>query len=351
MITKRLLSLIIGAVALAALCACAASGTGRLGLFTPESPEVRDFLPSGAPPQLQTLDVPLTQFPNAIGTFLTGIRKSYVTGAVLLRDGRTAGLLYNRTSGVWTRIAYPRAKATTAYGPDALHSGYRVVGSYDTGSVGSHGFVYDSKTNVYFTVDAPKILCAPKKCNYTIAHSVYGDSQYKVVGNYDSIKPGNPYSGATKPASGHAFLYDSEGPKFSTIDFPGAASTTAYGIWIDGSTVAIAGGYADSKGQTHAYVRSLSSSEQVTFDYPGAKITHFEGITGAGGAGNYNVIGDAHSKSDKLTGFFLPIRNWQVGTPVAIGSVTANSVFKNIVIGIYRGNHTGLINGYITKVH
>jgi subtilase-type serine protease len=244
----------------------------------------------------------------------------------------------------------PSASSTAAYGPAITTAGYRVVGSYQLpGAQNNHGFVYDSGTNAFTTLDPPAAFCAPRACNQTIAHSNFGSTSFKAVGNCDSIDGAGPGLGVY-PASGHAFLYDSASKSFTRIDMPGALSTTAYGIWIDGAEVAVAGGYTRGLA-THAYVRGLTSGKIVTFDYPGAAVTHFEGITGAGGAGNYHVIGDfaALSTSPTTTGFFLPIRNWLAGTPVLIGPGTsANSVFQRTVVGITIDGTTD--TGYITTL-
>ena len=61
---------------------------------------------SGAP-VLQTLDVPLSQFPTAVGTLLTGIRGNLITGFVDQANGSTLGVVYDRKTGVWTPIKYP----------------------------------------------------------------------------------------------------------------------------------------------------------------------------------------------------------------------------------------------------
>jgi hypothetical protein len=299
---------------------------------------------------LQTLDVPLSQFPNATGTVLTGIRDRYITGFFTGFTGDNVGLVYDRTTGVWTRIRYPHAAKTSVYGPAVTNTGYRLVGSYQQGNQPTvNGFVYDSTSNSYQTLDAPANLCAPKACNYTIVHSNYGDAAYRAVGNYDAVSKSDVRTPANAPISGHAFLYDSTYKRFTTIDVPGAASTTAYGIWMDGNVTAVAGGFADKTG-THAYVRTLNGKHMLVYDAGKTLLTHFEGITGVVGAGNYNVIGDYTDVKNKtlVYGFFLPIRNWTAGTPTMIGKVSANSVFGRTVIGVYEG--AGLVNGYITTI-
>ena len=347
----------IAALSVALLAGCAAGGrSGSLGavpaMSTPAMATQANFLRFGSDgPVLQTLDVPLSQFPKAVGTLLTGIRGNLITGFVDRADGSNLGVVYDRKTGVWTPIKYPGASNTSVYGPAVTATGYRLVGSYEKrGQTSAGGFVYESVTKKYLTVDAPTKLCSPKSCNYTIAHSNYGDTAYKVVGNYDSIKSGSLLTNSKAyPVSGHAFIYDSSTAKFSTLEFPGSISSTAYGIWMDGNAVAIAGGYTDKTG-THAYVRDLAGIKMLVYTWPKSILTHFEGITGAGGPGNYNVIGDYFDIKNKTLeyGFLLPIRNWTAGTATVIGPVSANSVYGSTVIGVYMG--AGLANGYITKI-
>jgi hypothetical protein len=347
----------IAALSIALLAGCAAGGrSGSFGALPAMSTQTKStqttFLRFGTDgPVLQTLDVPLRQFPRAVGTLLTGIRGNLITGFIDQANGSNLGVVYDRKTGIWTPIKYPGSAKTSVYGPAVTPTGYRLVGSYEKrGQTNADGFVYDSTTNTYLTIDAPRKLCAPKSCNYTIVHSNYGNAAYKAVGNYNAIKSGASLPDSrTYPASGHAFIYDSATAKFSTLEFPGSISSTAYGIWMDGNAVAIAGGYTDKKG-THAYVRNLSGTKMLVYSWPKSILTHFEGITGAGGAGNYNVIGDYFDLKNKTLeyGFFVPIRNWTAGTATVIGPVSANSVYGQTVIGVYVG--AGLTNGYITKI-
>jgi subtilase-type serine protease len=342
------------AFAIALLAGCAGAGADRSGSVgaVPAMSSQTGLLQFGTgAPVLQTLDVPLSQFPKAVGTLLTGIRDDLITGFIDKANGPTLGVVYDRKTGVWTPIKYPGSSNTSVYGPAVTQTGYRLVGSYEKkGQTNADGFVYDSTTKKYLTVNAPANLCSPKSCNFTIVHSNYGNGAYKAVGNYDAIKSG-PLQTApdTYPVSGHAFIYDSVTATFSTLEFPNSISSTAYGIWMDGNNVAIAGGYTDKKG-THAYVRNPAGTKMLVYDWPKSILTHFEGITGAGGPGNYNVIGDYFDLKNKTLeyGFFLPIRNWIAGTATVTGSVSANSVYQRSVIGVYVG--AGVTNGYITKI-
>ena len=341
----------IAALSIALGAGCAANDRTGFGAVPAVSVQSSLSHTASHAPVLQTLDVPLRQFPNAVGTLLTGIRGNLITGFIDTRNGSNLGVLYDRRTGVWTPIKYPGSAKTSVYGPAITQTGYRLVGSYEQkGQTNADGFVFDSTTKRYSTLDAPPDLCAPESCNYTIVHSNYGKTNYKAVGNYDAVTTDSaPRSAETYPASGHAFIYDSASATFSTLEFPGSISSTAYGIWMDGGAVAIAGGYTDKKG-THAYVRNLDGSKMLVYDWPKSVLTHFEGITGAGGPGNYNVIGDYFDLKDKTLeyGFFLPIRNWNAGTATIIGPVSANSVYRRTVIGVYTG--ASLANGYTTKI-
>ncbi len=268
------------------------------------------FTPAPAPSVFfASLGVPTPQFPAGI-TLPTGIVANYITATDVETGGATLGALYNQSTGAWTAVAYPAAASTAAYGPAITASGYRVVGSYKLpGAIYDSAFYYDSASNTFAAI-------APVPLAY--------------------------------PATAHAFLYIPASGTYSLIDMPNAISTTAYGIWIDTDT-AVAGGFTDAKG-THGYVRGLASNTIIAYDYPGAGITHFEGITGAGGAGNYNLAGNYSSATPGATvyGFWLPVRNWVFGTPIVLGAVSANSVYENTVVGVVPNGTSS--TGYIATV-
>ncbi len=292
-------------------------------------------------------NAPTSVFPGATTTEPTGIRPGFISATVTLQDGATVGGVYDRNAQTWAQIDYPDAASTAAYGPQAIPGGYRVVGSFkDSLQKGDTAFVYDSVKDEYLPINTPANLCAPKKCNYTIAHSIFGHPNYLVVGNYDAVDPTPP--AAAVPAAGHAFLYKSAERTFATIDISGALSTTAYGIWVNGRHVVVAGGDTDKRGR-HAYVRALGTQRLVTYDYPKAALTHFEGIAGAGGYGDYNLVGDYSKPSSKAVyGFFIQMRNWKFQNPVVIGKLTANSVSGRDVIGVY--HPPSGISGFITTI-
>ena len=292
------------------------------------------------------LAVPAPLFSPGV-TLPTGIVGNLITATDVEASGATVGALEN--AGTWSPINYPSATSTAAYGPAVTASGYRVVGSYKIPGASyqfDNGFYYDSASNTFATIDPPPSFCAPKLCNEAIAHSSFGTTLFYIVGNCDAL------SVAPTPLAysltANAFLFTPATNTYALINMPNAISTTAYGVWVDSDTV-VAGGFTDANG-THGYVRGLVSGTIVTYDYPGAGITHFEGITGAGNNGDYNLAGNYSSATPGSTvyGFFLPVRNWQFGTPIVLGAVSANSVYQNTVIGVMPAGTSS--TGYIATI-
>src|SRR5579863_5833049 len=103
----------IPAISMALLAGCGGGfRSGGLGDVPEMSSQTSRFSFGADSPVLQTLDVPLSQFPNAIGTLLTGIRGSLITGFIQNRNGSNVGVVYDRQTGVWTPIKYPNSAKT-----------------------------------------------------------------------------------------------------------------------------------------------------------------------------------------------------------------------------------------------
>ncbi|HEY1882361.1 MAG TPA: hypothetical protein VGG51_04900, partial [Candidatus Cybelea sp.] len=117
----------IAALSIALLAGCAggaSTGFNSLSAVPAASTQASVIRFGADGPLLQTLDVPLRQFPRATGTLLTGIRKNLITGFIDQTNGSNLGVLYDRTTGVWTPIKYPGAAKTSVYGPAIMQSGY-----------------------------------------------------------------------------------------------------------------------------------------------------------------------------------------------------------------------------------
>src|SRR5882724_5723988 len=85
-------------------------------------------------------------------------------------------------------------------------------------------------------------------------------------------------------------------PTFKTIDFPGAASTQAWGINSRGDIV---GYYVSADKSSHGFL--LSGGHFASIDYPGAAVTMINGIGARG-----EIVGDyGVTLTSPLHGFLL----------------------------------------------
>src|SRR5713226_6307403 len=73
-----------------------------------------------------------------------------------------------------------------------------------------------------------------------------------------------------------------DGPSFTAIDFPGAATTQAWGINLSGDIV---GNYVSADKSNHGFLKSRGQYSSI--DFPGAAYTAVNGISPRG-----DVIGD-----------------------------------------------------------
>lgn len=99
----------------------------------------------------------------------------------------------------------------------------------------------------------------------------------------------------------HGFSYD--GITFTTIDFPGATGTVAYGVNNAGSIV---GFYGDLASHVHAFLNQGGALGTYTsFDYPGATITTATGINDDNQISGYytDSLGTYHGFLDQAGNF------------------------------------------------
>src|SRR5271166_1083425 len=286
-------------------------------------------------------------------TFLTGIRGNNIVGNyVIPGTGETGGLLYSLSTGIWTPFPvatanganFPGAIGSSPYGP-SFGSQYGILNA-----VGSY-LIQSSPYNLSYLYNgaaAPAgnltTLVYPGASTLeTIAHSTFGK---QVVGNYD-----------TRLATGNAFIYTISTGAYVTNDFPGAVSTTAYGVWGN----KIAGGYTPpGLGFERGYIYDEGTGVWTTYNHPGAFATHFEGITGGGRSGEYNLVADwvAFDGSQHASVLHIGANGNQTWIDFAVRNATltsANSIYENQVIGIYVNPPPSpgappSINGYIITI-
>src|SRR5580704_7080217 len=281
------------------------------------------------------------------GTFLTGIRGNNIVGNyVIPASGQTGGLLYSLSTGIWTPFPvattnganFPGAIGSSPYGP-SFGSQYGILNAVGSYKIQSSPY---NLSYLYNAAAAPAgnltTLVYPGASTLeTIAHSTFGN---QVVGNYD-----------TRLATGNAFIYTISTGAYVTNDFPGAVSTTAYGVWGN----KIAGGYTPpGLGFERGYIYDEGTGVWTTYNHPGALVTHFEGITGGGRSGEYNLVADwvAFDGSQHASVLHIGADGSQTWIYFAVRNATltsANSIYENQVIGIYI-DAPPLTNGYIITI-
>jgi hypothetical protein len=219
-----------------------------------------------------------------------GIKAGSAPGQyVIVGTSNSNGLLYegpiSGVGGTSYAVDVPGASSSSVYGSNTLPGGtLQLVGSYRNSDGSEHGFLFQgtiadlSNPADYTTIDYPG-------AQYTYVHSTMGEL---AVGNADGPEGNAPIG------TGDAFLYNIATGTQSNIAYPGATTTTAYGIWYNGGTsYTIVGGYSGpgeaGNGLSHGYMvdYDLATGQYThwtSFDDPNglagqSLITHFEGIS------------------------------------------------------------------------
>ena len=319
-------------------------------------------------------------------TLLTGIRevkgtndKVYISGFYTYPDSNNVdAFVYKgdlKGHGKWNVLSYPSSPgitvtSTNLYGPNNVkncncqnkkNKVIRVVGNYTTQEAGTKAFgcMYEGKLNGVgkWKTLIPSFSSEPTI--NTIAHSTHGNL---VVGNYD-----------TQLNQGKAFIYNIKTNKYYNIVKPNAKSITAYGVWHNNAnSYTICGGYSDLNfvsGVDAGYLVDYNNkthkfSNWRTYYYNNdpkkAIVTHFDGITGDG-KGGYNLTGDwlGFADGSSQLGFFAHVMNdnnnqykrkakWSdVSFPGKTTLTSGNSVYKNVVIGVYTMIQNESVYGYL----
>jgi hypothetical protein len=322
----------------------------------------------------------------AAETFVTGVRADHggnviLTGnQVIAGTGNTQAMLYKgpmldtglgKVYLLTPEFAGEEVISSTFYGPNTsvFDRGIglgevRAVGSYvvasEDGSDGvrNRGMVYEGPVSGeggrWLQVDVPSALVGGQSVGNTLLHSNMGDL---AVGNYDLDG---------QAASGNAFIYNLRTGEYRIFDqaFGGTDQlTTAYGIWQDepgGSIYTIVGGSENGIGVNQAYVARYDAvtdtfSDIRYYSYEGRPeaLTHFEGITAVPGGYNLVATPDKGAAFASITvsddGSFSDAQ-WTLNNMPGADLTTGNSVFQNIVMGIYQQEGVDGTNTYAGTV-
>jgi hypothetical protein len=294
-----------------------------------------------------------------------------ITGTSGNGSGGSNGLLYvgpiSGAGGTSYIGNFPHATSTSTYGPNLLPNGaIQLVGTYQNGDGMVHGFFYQGTTSTFSDPARWRTIDYPG-ANYTYIHSVMGDF---AVGNAAGVSLPTP--------SSHAFLYSiSQNQITGDIAYPGAITTSAYGIWWNGGTsYTITGGFSGpgdpAGGLAHGYLVNYDSSTGLLtgwtpYDYPAGRvgqtvITHFEGISSPD-KGIYTLAATSLTPGDlkpfrasiatvflNSDGSFGPTYWTDLNDPKYAGAITNNSVAGYAAVGIV-GNDAGAFVPYQATVN
>jgi hypothetical protein len=179
-----------------------------------------------------------------------------IVGTYFTAGGGHSGFIYDSSTGTYTTLQYPGFPGTEGFG---MNNTGKVVGAYtvdSTASVGGGSYLYD----LYGSGAFQNIV--PPGSIKSQAHGV--NDTGKVTGEYFDT-------------AFHGFVFD--GFSYQTVNVPGATGTTADGITNLGLIV---GKYWHSDQLDHGYLFDGSTFEFIK--YPGSITTDAEDIS------NLNVV-------------------------------------------------------------
>ena len=219
-------------------------------------------------------------FHNATSTDALDINSACdIVGRYDSADGKTHGYLRDRR-GRFIAIDFPHADTnfTVAAG---INSRGDIVGQYRLSTDdprARHGFVR-RRRGTFTTID----FRDPAGTIAVFTNVLGINGRGEIVGRYCMVLP-------CAPANQHGFLSRSRG-HFSTIDFPGAAGTIAgTNAWGINDRGEIVGGYHDSNGKSHVYLRR--HNQFTTIDFPTTVDPNAVDTAPLGSKGGINSGGD-----------------------------------------------------------
>jgi probable HAF family extracellular repeat protein len=246
-------------------------------------------VPRLAPAQAVGLTFTRIDVPGAVSTEAFGINDyGQIVGYYRDATGTVHGYVLN--DGVFTRLDYPGANSTFAYG---INKAGQIVGRFDDSTGMLHGFVLDQGT-YFTQIDFPgavtTVACGINDHGQIVGY--FGDgqgflhgflldnsvfSQIDFPGVSSTIAFGINRTGQIVGAGGaHGFLLNHE--SFTQIDFLGAQQTVSQGINNSGQNrFKIVGWFNNGGTFVHGFIRD-NKNVSTTIDFPVAAATWAFGI-------------------------------------------------------------------------
>lgn len=125
----------------------------------------------------------------------------------------------------------------------------------------------------------------------------------------------------------------------STLDFPGARATLAYGINANGDVV---GTYVDQNFKNHGFL--LTAGQYSSIDPPGSLFTEARGINEDG-----DIVGDFVASDGNLHGFFLgPDGFKDISVPGHLNTIPVKISSEGVIVGCFHDTDTmGTMHGWV----
>jgi hypothetical protein len=268
---------------------------------------------------------------------------------------------YNENNTIIFSIPYEKVILTSVYGPnylDNLNGEYKIqlCGVYRLENNNMYGFFYNGIFN-QTSLNNPEnyILNLTDGSEFYYLHSTIGNL---IVGN--SVRNSSEIN-----IGNYAFIYNIETSEYIYLSYPGATTTTVYGIWTNDNTVfTICGGYSNiyvpfdkiyENGQPVPYgygfvadfnLKNKTFSNWTTIIYPSDDtiVSHFEGIS-SDGENLYTLSATSQTNTSMIASWVKIKRN-----PIYFQAVqyldlkygsdmTNNSVAGNANVGITHINN------------
>ena len=125
----------------------------------------------------------------------------------------------------------------------------------------------------------------------------------------------------------------------TTLDFPGAKTTLAYGINANGDVV---GTYVDTNSKNHGFL--LTAGLYSSIDPPGSLFTEARGINEDG-----DIVGDFVASDGKLHGFFLGREGFKdISVSGHLNTIPVKISSEGVIVGCYHDTDTmGTMHGFV----
>ncbi len=273
-------------------------------------------------------------FSGSQGTFPAGLNSALVVAGYYIDTAGAFHGFLRSPSGKFTKLDVPGAGTGKGQGTLAIDINTKgvVAGIYYDSNGVFHGFLRTA-AGKYSKFDAPGAG--------TLAGQGTGVSGFSGLTDAGAIAGGYTDSNGV----GHGFLRTANG-KFATFDPAGSTNTFVVGL---SSKNAVGGIYFDSTGSFHGFVRRASDGTITSFDAPNSRATSSNNIDPAGTiAGAYYAGGAMHGYVRSPGGIFTEFDVPGAGTGGGQGTSANSSNSAGTITGNFVDSN-GVNHGFVRQ--